>query len=97
MTDRNIAVVGAGYWGKNLVRNFAELGALHTICDANPTALKAAASRYPDAATQSDYRRVLDDAAVRGVAIATPATHSRQCRTWPDSHTGHTLTTTIST
>jgi UDP-2-acetamido-3-amino-2,3-dideoxy-glucuronate N-acetyltransferase len=73
MTDRNIAVVGAGYWGKNLVRNFAGLGALHTICDANPVALKEAASRYPDAGTESDYRRVLDDAAVRGVVIATPA------------------------
>ena len=29
----NVAVVGSGYWGKNLVRNFDELGALHTICD----------------------------------------------------------------
>lgn len=29
----NVAVVGSGYWGKNLVRNFNELGALHTICD----------------------------------------------------------------
>ncbi|MDZ4132068.1 MAG: gfo/Idh/MocA family oxidoreductase, partial [Dethiobacteria bacterium] len=28
-----IAVVGGGYWGKNLVRNFYELGALQTICD----------------------------------------------------------------
>ncbi len=30
---KNIAVVGAGSWGKNLVRDFYELGALHTICD----------------------------------------------------------------
>ncbi len=30
---KNIAVVGAGYWGKNLVRVFYELGALNTICD----------------------------------------------------------------
>jgi 6-phosphogluconate dehydrogenase len=33
--DRNIAVVGWGYWGKNLVRNLAEHGALHTIYDSN--------------------------------------------------------------
>ncbi len=32
---KNIAVVGAGYWGKNLVRVFYELGALNTICDTN--------------------------------------------------------------
>ena len=29
----NVACVGAGYWGKNLIRNFNSLGALHTICD----------------------------------------------------------------
>jgi UDP-2-acetamido-3-amino-2,3-dideoxy-glucuronate N-acetyltransferase len=32
----NIAVVGSGYWGENLVRNFNELGTLHTVCDSNP-------------------------------------------------------------
>ena len=29
----NIAVIGSGYWGKNLVRNYHELGALKLICD----------------------------------------------------------------
>ena len=32
---KNIAVVGCGYWGKNLVRNFFELGVLCSICDPN--------------------------------------------------------------
>jgi predicted dehydrogenase len=32
-----VAVVGMGYWGKNLVRNFYELGALSAICDSNPS------------------------------------------------------------
>ena len=32
---KNIAVVGCGHWGKNLVRNFAELGALVAVCDPN--------------------------------------------------------------
>src|SRR5947209_3433117 len=31
----NVAVVGAGYWGKNLVRNFHDLGVLALVCDAN--------------------------------------------------------------
>ena len=34
-----IAVVGSGYWGKNLVRNFHELGALFAICDKDPKVL----------------------------------------------------------
>jgi len=34
----NVAVVGTGYWGQNLMRNFAELGALRTVCDANSLA-----------------------------------------------------------
>ncbi len=31
----NVAVIGAGYWGKNLVRNFHQLGALKAVCDAD--------------------------------------------------------------
>ena len=36
----NIAVIGSGYWGKNLIRNFNELGVLHTICDCDKKTLK---------------------------------------------------------
>ena len=32
---KRIAVIGVGYWGKNLVRNFYELGALAALCDSN--------------------------------------------------------------
>ena len=38
--------MGCGYWGKNLVRNFAELGALAGIADANPEAASAASAQY---------------------------------------------------
>ena len=41
MTDPHVAVVGCGYWGKNLVRNFAALGALRTVCDADAVRLAA--------------------------------------------------------
>src|SRR6516225_2781706 len=41
-----VAAIGCGYWGKNLVRNFAELGALAAICDPNRTAAAALADRY---------------------------------------------------
>ena len=35
--EPRVAVVGCGYWGRNLVRNFDALGALAAICDASPT------------------------------------------------------------
>jgi UDP-2-acetamido-3-amino-2,3-dideoxy-glucuronate N-acetyltransferase len=72
-TARNIAVVGSGYWGKNLVRNFAELGALHTVCDTDPAVTGKVKEQYPDLNICSDYRRVLQDDAVKGVVIAAPA------------------------
>ena len=40
MTERHIAVIGTGYWGKNLVRNFHDLKVLHTICDSNPDTMR---------------------------------------------------------
>ncbi|TDJ64693.1 MAG: DegT/DnrJ/EryC1/StrS aminotransferase family protein [Proteobacteria bacterium] len=40
MTERHIAVIGTGYWGKNLVRNFHDLKVLHTICDSNSDTMR---------------------------------------------------------
>jgi len=69
----NIAVVGCGYWGKNLVRNFAELGALHTICDSDPEKLRQFQSLYPSVKTETDYHHVLQNKEIKGVVLATPA------------------------
>ena len=71
--NRNIAVVGGGYWGKNLVRNFAQLGALHTICDADPKVLAQLTANYPEVNTESEYPHVLQNEEIRGIVIATPA------------------------
>ena len=68
-----IAVVGCGSWGKNLVRNFAELGALHTICDTSRETLDLLAGQYPDVNTETDFAAVLANREVDGVVIATPA------------------------
>lgn len=72
MSSKSIAVVGCGYWGKNLVRNFTELGALHTICDVDPKVLEQLVSHYRQANTESDYQQVLRNQEVKGVVIATP-------------------------
>jgi UDP-2-acetamido-3-amino-2,3-dideoxy-glucuronate N-acetyltransferase len=37
--SRDLALIGAGYWGKNLARNFHALGGLHTLCDLSPAIL----------------------------------------------------------
>jgi UDP-2-acetamido-3-amino-2,3-dideoxy-glucuronate N-acetyltransferase len=71
--DRNIAIAGCGYWGKNIIRNFAELGALHTICDVNADALNEIHSRYPELHTDTNFARVLQNEGIKGVVIATPA------------------------
>ncbi len=71
--SKSIAVIGCGYWGKNLVRNFAELGALHTVCDADPGVLERLRSSYPWLSTETEFRRVLKDGSIRGVVVSTPA------------------------
>ena len=71
--SQNIAVIGCGYWGKNLVRNFAELGALHTICDADPQKLESLKLLYPEINTEPDCHKVLSNRQIKGVVISTPA------------------------
>ena len=60
MADKiNLAVVGSGYWGPNLIRNIAGLpdAALHTVCDLNPKALANNAQRYPGVKTTPNLPR----------------------------------------
>jgi len=68
----SIAVIGCGYWGKNLVRNFNELGELQMICDATLGGRTLAEELAPNAEIVSDFQQVLMSD-VQGVAIATPA------------------------
>ena len=67
------AVIGCGYWGKNLVRNFWELGALHTVCDLTEAGRALAAEIAPQARIEDSIDAVLDDDEIKAVAIATPA------------------------
>jgi predicted dehydrogenase len=68
----SIAVIGCGYWGKNLVRNFYELNVLQMVCDATVSGRKLAQELAPHAEIVADYQTVLRSA-VMAVAIATPA------------------------
>lgn len=65
--SKRIAVIGAGYWGKNLVRNFSQLGRLDVICDTSKDVL----NQYPDIETTNNIERAMR--IVDSVVIATPA------------------------
>jgi len=67
-----VAVIGSGYWGKNLVRVLAGLGALHLICDTNQAVLERFRTEYPGVATCTSFAEVLASG-VQAVVIATPA------------------------
>lgn len=71
--DPSIAVIGAGYWGKNLVRNFHALEALATVCDSNAETLASIRSQYPGAKTTASFAEVFADPSIKGVVIAAPA------------------------
>jgi len=78
---KNIACIGAGYWGKNLVRNFASLGVLHTICDLDREKLKKFQELYPEVELKTNIQEVFQDSDIQGVVVATPAeTHFKLVR-----------------
>ena len=68
-----VAVIGSGYWGKNLVRNFHQLGALKLICDKNEVLLDQFKEQYPDVKMCLALSDVLTREEIQGVVIATPA------------------------
>ena len=73
----NIVLVGCGYWGKNLCRNFHALGALSAVVDATEKGQMNARSIAPDAQITDSLDDVLMDDQIQGVALATPAeTHA---------------------
>jgi len=67
-----VGVIGCGYWGRNLVRNFSELGGLAAVCDVESSHLAEMRNRYPVAAT-SRVEELLMMPEVQAVAIAAPA------------------------
>ncbi len=68
-----VAVVGSGYWGRNLVRNFHALGALRVVCDSNEQVLATLQTQYEDIATTPSFAEILENPTVQCLAIAAPA------------------------
>ena len=80
MPELGVAVVGAGYWGPNLIRNFQQSAdfRLHWLCDVQEDRARKVLGSYSTVRTTASLADVLADEAVACVAIATPA--SRRLR-----------------
>ncbi len=74
MTIR-IGVVGAGYWGPNLIRNVVQTpgAVLHSVCDLDAPRLARIQELYPSTRTTSDFAALIDDDEVDALIVATPA------------------------
>lgn len=70
---RSVALIGAGYWGKNLARNLHGLGVLHTLCDVSPVLLTQNQALYPGLHCTERYESILENEAISAVVIAAPA------------------------
>lgn len=70
----NIGVIGYGYWGPNLVRNFSkvEQASVRAVCDISSANLQKARKKYPQLNATSDFRDIMASGEIDAVAIATP-------------------------
>ena len=69
----NISLIGAGYWGKNILRNLKELGVLHSVYEVSKKRVEELREKYPDVNFVTSLEEVLDNPGIKGVCIATPA------------------------
>ncbi|MDR2339428.1 MAG: Gfo/Idh/MocA family oxidoreductase [Deltaproteobacteria bacterium] len=72
-TTPRVAVLGTGYWGKNLVRNFYDLGCLSMVADSNPQTLASILEKYPGIKGVSSLEEILREPGITAVVMATPA------------------------
>ena len=73
MSDKFVAITGCGLWGRNLVRNFYNLGALNTVCDLDFENLKVVKESYEDVHLTSDFDSLLTNDEIKAIVIATPS------------------------
>ena len=73
MNKQKVAVIGCGLWGRNIVRNFYNLEALHTVCDLDKENLKKIEEQYKGVHTTSDFNEVLNNPEITSVCVVTPS------------------------
>ncbi|MEN8155298.1 MAG: Gfo/Idh/MocA family oxidoreductase, partial [Acidobacteriota bacterium] len=70
---KNIALIGAGNWGKNHLRNLYNLGALHSVLELSNEIIEIRKKDYADIPFTQDEKDILDNEEIKGVVIAAPA------------------------
>lgn len=73
MKKHNVAVIGCGLWGKNIVRNFYNLNALNTVCDLDTENLKKLSAEYENVNFTTEFQSVLNNPDIEAVAVVTPS------------------------
>ena len=68
-----LGLIGGGYWGKNLIREFYSFGVLDTVCDINETQLQSYKMKYENIKTTTNWEDVLENKEITAVCIALPA------------------------
>ena len=71
--QKNLALIGFGYWGRNIFRNLYEMDALHTACDTNLSLLENYKNKFPDIDYTNSVESVMNDSTIKAVLIASPA------------------------
>jgi predicted dehydrogenase len=93
MQKLNVAVVGCGYWGPNLIRNFNQIPdcMMKACCDLDEKKLQRMMTLYPGIETTSNLDDILNDPAINAVAIATPVYTHRDIGKRCLQHNKHVL------
>jgi UDP-2-acetamido-3-amino-2,3-dideoxy-glucuronate N-acetyltransferase len=80
---RNIALIGAGYWGKNHLRILNQMGVLHTVVEKRDDVLNRRQKDFPQVVYGKDEKRIMEDPDIEACVVAVPAvlhyTLARQC------------------
>ena len=69
----DLALIGTGYWGKNIFKNLHELGSLHTVCDLDPRVILRLKKKFPEINYTGSIDSVAKNTKIKAVLIATPA------------------------
>ena len=76
-----IGLIGCGYWGKNIIREFYNLNALHTICEINETLLNSYKKDYPNLNFTTSWTNMLNNNDITAICVSLPASlHYQFCK-----------------
>lgn len=81
MKEQKVAVIGMGMWGKNIVRNFYNLGVLEMVCDLDDESLNTVLNQFPGVKVTKDFHDIINNENITSVAVVTPShTHFKMVK-----------------